>query len=254
MNDIKIFNSPEFGEVRTAKINGKDYFCGNDVANALRYTSPKNAVARHCKGALFWCPDGEQQEMKYIPEGDLYRLIIKASSQSNSEEIKKVAERFEEWIFDEVLPQLRKTGSYVLALTTEQQIQILAKGNVELRKEVTEVRNRTGKLEQRIDDFEKNLPLLPDEADQVSNSVKKRVIEILGGRESNSYHNKKISQMAFMDAYKNLKRNFNVSSYKSIKRCKLDVALKIAQEYNPPLFMKEQIEECNAQINMFGGL
>ena len=93
MNEIRVFNNPDFGNIRTAKINGKDYFCGNDVASALKYSSPKNAVLRHCKGALFWCPPEEQQEMKYIPEGDMYRLIIKASSQSNSEEVRRIAEK-----------------------------------------------------------------------------------------------------------------------------------------------------------------
>lgn len=106
MNEIQIFNNEEFGQVRTVEIDGKPYFVANDVARALGYAVPKDAVARHCKGALKrrYLTEGGNQEMKVIPEGDLYRLITHSKLES--------AERFERWVFDEVLPTIRKTGSY----------------------------------------------------------------------------------------------------------------------------------------------
>lgn len=114
MQNIQIFNNPEFGEIRTIIIDGKDYFYGVDVAKALMYERPSKAVSDHCKGILTLDTlknEGGYPE-KLIPEGDIYRLTVKASEQNNNKEIKQKAEKFEQWIFDEVLPALRKTGTY----------------------------------------------------------------------------------------------------------------------------------------------
>ena len=103
-------------------------------------------------------------------------------------------------------------------------------------------------MEERFNDFEQNLPLLPEDADDVSKEVKKRVVEVLGGKESNAYHDKSLSQKVFMDAYRNLKSNFDVSSYKAIKRNRKGAAVQIAREYRPPLYLAEQIQAENAQM------
>ncbi|MBP3380418.1 MAG: phage antirepressor KilAC domain-containing protein [Ruminococcus sp.] len=105
---IKIFQNEEFGKIRTLREeSGKVVFCGSDVAKALGYRSPKDAISAHCKGAVkHRLPtSGGIQEMKFIPEGDVYRLIAHSRLPS--------AEKFESWIFDEVLPTIRKTGGYV---------------------------------------------------------------------------------------------------------------------------------------------
>ena len=105
-------------------------------------------------------------------------------------------------------------------------------------------------LKQQFNTFEKSLPLLPNEADEVSNAVKKRVVEILGGKESAAYKNRGICQRTFMDAYRELKRNFNAGRYKDIKREQKTQALEVAGKYEPPLFLKEQIDQENAQMQM----
>ena len=243
MNEIRVFNNPDFGNIRTAKIDGKDYFCGNDVASALKYSSPKNAVARHCKGALFWCPSGEQQEMKYIPEGDMYRLIIKASSQSNSEEVREVAEKFETWVFDEVLPQLRQSGSYSIPLTTAQQIQLLAQGNVELNK-------RVDNLTDRMDKIELDLPILPVEADRITAAVQRKGISVLGGKSSPAYKDGSIRGNVYNKLHANLRYNFGVKSYKAIRRNQCDRAIQIINEWKPPVFLADEIEAANAQMSL----
>ena len=106
MNELQIFENSEFGSVRTVDVDGKIYFVANDVAKALGYSVPKDAVTRHCKGALKqrYLTDGGEQEMKVIPEGDIYRLVIKSQLPT--------AEKFERWVFDEVLPSIRKHGMY----------------------------------------------------------------------------------------------------------------------------------------------
>lgn len=89
---------------------------GVDVARALEYANPSKAVSDHCKGDfLNWevkDSSGRIQETRLIPEGDIYRLTIKASEQSRNKNIKNKANKFESWIFDEVLPSIRQTGTY----------------------------------------------------------------------------------------------------------------------------------------------
>lgn len=106
MNELQIFENKEFGTIRTLEENGKALFCGADVARALGYAKPQNAIAAHCKGALKrGTPTaGGTQEMLFIPEGDIYRLAAKSELPG--------AEKFESWIFDEVLPSIRRTGAY----------------------------------------------------------------------------------------------------------------------------------------------
>lgn len=113
---------------------------------------------------------------------------------------------------------------------------------------IKQVDSKVNTLEERFNDFEQSLPLLPEDADDVSKEVKKRVVEVLGGKESNAYHDKSLSQKVFMDAYRNLKSNFDVSSYKAIKRNRRDMAVQIAREYKPPLYLAEQIQAENAQM------
>lgn len=107
MKELQIFNNKEFGQIRTVEIDGKPYFVANDIAKALGYSNPSKATNDHCKKAIKrWGNDslGRRQEFKVIPEGDLYRLMTHSKLDS--------AEKFESWVFDEVLPSLRKTGSY----------------------------------------------------------------------------------------------------------------------------------------------
>ena len=106
-NMVKTFVNEEFGSVRTIEENGKILFCGSDVAKALGYRRPKDAITAHCKGAVKrrLLTNGGAQEMKMISEGDVYRLISHSRLPS--------AEKFERWIFDDVLPTIRRTGGYV---------------------------------------------------------------------------------------------------------------------------------------------
>lgn len=100
MNELQIFTNEEFGEIRTMEIDGKPYFAATDIAKALGYTSPRDAIARHCKGGVKHDTPTSSgiQNMSYINEGDVYRLIMRSKLPS--------AERFESWVVDEVLPSM----------------------------------------------------------------------------------------------------------------------------------------------------
>lgn len=116
MNEIKIFNNPEFGDVRTLEIDGKPYFAAKDIASSLGYVNTSKAIGDHCKGVTKryvgvetgirtdGTPAIQDIEMSFIPEGDVYRLIVRSKLPQ--------AEKFESWVFDEVLPSIRKSGLY----------------------------------------------------------------------------------------------------------------------------------------------
>lgn len=114
-NTVQLFKNQEFGNIRIIEVDGKPYFVAIDVAKILEYKRPADAITAHCKGSVKYrvLTRGGNQNLKVIPEGDVYRLIVKASTQSQNKDIQEKAEKFESWIFDEVLPTIRKTGGYV---------------------------------------------------------------------------------------------------------------------------------------------
>lgn len=245
MNDIQIFNNPEFGEIRTVIIDGKEYFYGVDVANALLYKRPSKAVTDNCKGIL--TQDTIKNAGGYpellIPEGDIYRLIIKAGQQGNSREIKEKADKFEKWIFDEVLPTIRKTGQYGQAkipMTIPEQIQTIAQGYVELEAKIDGVKKD-------LENFKNDMPILGIEETKISKAVKKKGVECLGGKESNAYKDRSLRGRLYSDLHRQLRREFDVSTYKAIKRNQTDTALSIIRHYVPPLVLSENIKTLNAQ-------
>jgi len=109
-NQTQIFNNEQFGNVRIIEEAGKFLFCGSDVAKALGYARPNDAIAAHCRyTAKRSIPHPQaadkQIDMIFIPEGDVYRLITHSKLPD--------AEKFERWVFDEILPAIRKTGGYI---------------------------------------------------------------------------------------------------------------------------------------------
>lgn len=110
MMKMEMFNHNEFGNIRIVNENGKMLFCGTDIAASLGYSNPRDAIRKHCRCVVKRdVPHPQSQykimEMTFIPEGDVYRLIAHSKLPG--------AERFEKWVFDEVLPTIRKTGGYL---------------------------------------------------------------------------------------------------------------------------------------------
>lgn len=121
-NNLEIFSSNEFGELRTINENGKVMFIASDVAKMLGYTNTSKAISDHCRYVTkryIPHPQGKGTlEVNFIPEGDVYRLITHSKLPA--------AEKFESWVFDEVLPSIRKTGSYTAKPLDESKTKRLA--------------------------------------------------------------------------------------------------------------------------------
>lgn len=117
MKNLQVFTSTEFGQLEIMVLDGKEFFPATDVAKMLGYSNPHQAIIKNCRSLTkrevpHPQSAGKTIEKNFIPEGDVYRLIFGASSQSKNPQVKQKAEKFEQWIFDEVLPDIRKHGLY----------------------------------------------------------------------------------------------------------------------------------------------
>lgn len=228
MNELQIFNSEEFGEIRTAEIDGKPYFVGTDVAKALGYSNPRKAILDHCKGVTKRDTPTSSgvQSMSYINEGDLYRLIMKSKLPS--------AEKFEAWVMDEVLPTIRKTGSYQKPMTIAEQIQLLAQGNQD--------------HEERIEKLESTMTIDYGQQKYLGDLVSRVVIEALGGKKSNAYD--EIGKKVFAECNRDVKTYFDVNARNNIPKLRYQEAVEYIKEWTPCANTKFMIRDCNAQMTM----
>lgn len=227
MNELQIFNSEEFGDIRTAEIDGKPYFVGADVAKALGYKDTVNALKQHCRGVVkHHLTDslGRNQEASFITEGDLYRLIMKSKLPS--------AEKFEAWVMDEVLPTIRKTGSYQKPMTIAEQIQLLALGN----------QNH----EERIEKLENTMTIDYGQQKYIGDLVSSIVIAHLGGKESNAY--KEIGKKVFAECNRDIKAYFDVNARNNIPKLRFAEATEYVKNWHPCTNTVMCIRDCNAQM------
>ena len=225
MNSLQIFNSEEFGEIRTIEIDGKPYFVGTDVAKALGYSNPRKAILDHCKGVTKRDTPTSSgvQSMSYINEGDLYRLIMKSKLPS--------AEKFESWVMDEFLPAIRKTGSYQKPMTVSEQIQLLAQGNQD--------------HEERIEKLENTMTIDYGQQKYLGDLVSRVVIEVLGGKKSNAYD--EIGKKVFAECNRDVKTYFDVNARNNIPKLRYQEAVEYIKEWTPCANTKIMIRDCNAQ-------
>ena len=119
MNELKVFNNPEFGKVRTVEINGEPWLVGKDVAAALGYQNPQRAIRDHVdeedKGVTEMVTPGGKQSVPIINESGLYSLVLSSKLPG--------AKKFRRWVTSEVLPSIRKTGHYTAKPMTDYQME-----------------------------------------------------------------------------------------------------------------------------------
>lgn len=236
MNKLQIFNSEEFGEIRTVTIDNEPWFVGIDVAKSLGYANPKNAVPKHVSeedklGTQIEYA-GQRREVTVINESGLYALIFGSKLDS--------AKRFKHWVTSEVLPAIRKTGSYQKPMTVAEQIQLLAQGNVKLEEKIEAVNDD-------LQEFKKDMPLLALECQKITKAKNQKVVPMLGGKDAPAYKDNSLRQLVYSDIDAQLRREFGVNTYKAIKRNQCDVAIKIINEYELPMYLKDRIDTENAQ-------
>ena len=175
---IEIFNNTQFGSVRTfVDDKGEPWFCGLDVATILGYEKPRNAIAVHCRedGALkqgVIDSLGREKDTTFINEGNLYRLIMRSKLPS--------AEKFESWVVDEVLPTLRKTGSYSVVKSPIERILANSVDQLEAVEAIKEVllveKQKQALIEARADKAEEAKAIAEQERDDVKEAFSRSVV------------------------------------------------------------------------------
>lgn len=232
MNELQIFNSKEFGDIRTVTIDNEPWFVGKDVAEALGYKKPENAIANHVsdedKTSTLIQGSGSNYKSKatIINESGLYALIFGSQLES--------AKRFKRWVTSEVLPTIRKTGSYQKPMTVAEQIQLLALGNQD--------------HEERIEKLENTMTIDYGQQKYISDLVSKVVIEVLGGKKSNAYD--EIGKKVFAECNRDVKTYFDVNARNNIPKLRYQEAVEYIKEWTPCTNTKMMIRDCNAQMTM----
>lgn len=235
VNELQIFNSEEFGDIRTMNIDGQPWFVGFDVADALGYKNQSDAIMKHIaeedrrviqKSQITTLADVPNRGFTFINESGLYALIFGSKLES--------AQRFKRWVTSEVLPSIRKTGGYQKPLTPEQMMRI----QLEM---IDDVSGRVTKLENTMNIDYGQQRVLEKEVAAV-------VIESLGGKDSNAY--REISKKVFSECNRDVKDYFHVNSRNNIPRLRFDEAIDYVRNWFPCSNTRMLIKECNAQIGM----
>ena len=234
LNQLEIFKNREFGEIRTVTMDGAPWFVGKDVADILGYQNGSRDINRHVdeedrhKIMLF---DGNQdKETIIINESGLYSLILSSKLAT--------AKRFKHWVTSEVLPQIRRTGSYQKRLTPEEMMRIQL-GMVDDH-------------ENRIEHLENTMTIDYGQQQELKKAVNKRVIEILGGKKAPAY--KELSKKVFAECNHDIQDYFAVNSRNNIPSLRFENALEYVEGWNPSNNTILDVRSCNAGMGGADGV
>lgn len=231
MNELQIFNSEEFGDIRTVTINNEPWFVGKDVAEALEYNEPHKAIARHVSDddrmkRPVTDSTGRSQDTWLINESGLYTLIFGSKLES--------AMKFKRWVTSEVLPAIRKTGSYQKPMSPVEMMRI----------QLGMIDDHEG----RITDLEQNMTIDYGQQMSLGNIVNRVVVDSLGGKDSNAYH--EIGRKVFAECNRDLKHYFNINARNNVPKKKFDEAVDYVKNWQPCTNTRIMIQDCNAQLSM----
>lgn len=233
MNELQIFNNPEFGAIRTVEIDGEPWLVGKDVAAALGYSNTKDALSRHVdsedkRGSRIPTTSGEQ-EMTVINESGLYLLVLSSKLPG--------AKKFRRWVTAEVLPSIRKTGTYTAASKELQAIFMLD--------------HRTVEHEQRITALEENMVVDYSQQRTLASQVSTVVIAALGGKGAPAYHDKNVRGRAYSECNRDIQTWFRVNSRNNIPRKRFDEAVEYIQKWRPSTNVSMIIRQTNRQTQIY---
>lgn len=233
-NELKIFDSPKFGEIRVIERDGDPWFVAVDVCRALEIGNSRDALSRlddDEKGVASIDTPGGAQQMNIINEPGLYTLVLGSR--------KPEAKAFKRWITHEVIPSIRKTGSYTFDGTSK-----------ELRA-IFMLDNRTVQHEQRIAALEDSMVVDYGQQRTLAAQVNAVVINALGGADSPAYSSRSLRGRAYSECNRDIQRWFRVNSRNNIPRRRFDEAVEYIQRWRPSTNVSMLIQQTNRQMRMF---
>ena len=232
MGQLKIFENEEFGQIRTVMRDGEVWFVGKDVANGLGYSNARKALGDHVdkedKGVTKRDTLGGVQELTIVNESGLYSLVLSSKLPS--------VKRFKRWVTSEVLPAIRKTGSYDMDEYSPEMKAILMHDK------------KLVKIDNRVTDLENHMTIDYGQQTVLGDEVNKAVLDALGGKYSNAYN--EIGKKVFAECNRDLKHYFHVNARNNVPKKRYYEALEYIQEWKPCTNTQIQIRDCNAQVCM----
>lgn len=250
MGNVQIFSNNEFGDIRTVIIDGEPWFVAKDISNKLGYVKPANMVKlvdeddkRNLRGSDL--EPGSKAQISAVNESGLYAAIF-GSKQEN-------AKSFKRWVTSEVLPSIRRTGTYGQPqLPTEpmEMLKIHYAALEQVDKKVSDVDEKVESLEQRFNKFEDEFPVTGADIDSIQSAVRKKGIQSLGGKQSNAYKDISTRTFVYADIQCELRRQFGVKRYREIKHKDAQDAVRIIVEYKMPIALKNRVDMVNAQESL----
>lgn len=252
MNEIMTFSNSEFGEIRTVTIDGEPWFVAKDISEALGYVKTFNMTKliddddRKNISSSILEEEGYKQnyQIGVVNESGLYAAIFGSKLDS--------AKKFKKWVTSEVLPSIRKTGSYnqpQLPQTTMELLELHYKalkevdGKVEVLKD--DMNEMKGDYGRRIEHLENNMTLDYGQQRVLEDAVNKTVTEALGGKTSCAYE--EIGRKVFAECNRDLKHYFNVNARANVPRKRFDEAVEYANNWKPCTNTVIRIQNYNAQ-------
>lgn len=238
MNELQIFQNKEFGEVRSLVINNEPWFVGKDVAEALGYKNSKNAVPTHVdeedKLSTQIEYTGQKRNVTVINESGLYSLILSSKLPN--------AKKFKRWVTSEVLPTLRKTGSYTKVPTDPRELLMLT------IKAHEQTAQRVDVLEEKVSSLEKSTTIDSSQQYTLEKIAKATVIRTLGGIDSRAYQlmNRKI----FSNIWRDYKNYFKLGSFRDTLKTEFENAKEYLESWSPEVNVSLKIKEYNSQLSM----
>lgn len=230
MNNLKIFNSEEFGNIRTVTIDNEIWFVGKDVADALGFKNSRDAILTHVfgedKGVETIYTLGGNQKVTVINESGLYALVFSSRLER--------AKEFKRWVTSEVLPTLRKTGHYEMENYSPEMQAILMHDK------------KLVKMDERVTSLENTMTIDYAQQQALGEAVNYVVIDALGGKESDAY--KEIGKKVFSECNRDLKRYFRVNARNNVQKKRFNEAIEYVQHWQPCTNTQIAIKECNSQM------
>lgn len=235
MNELKVFQNEEFGEVRSLVINDEPWFVGKDVATVLGYTNPRDALSKHVddedKGVAKCDTLGGKQNLSVVNESGLYSLIFGSKLPS--------AKKFKHWVTSEVLPTLRKTGKYEIPKDPMSALKLMFQAQ-------TQTNEKVEKHDQRIAELEENAYLTPGQYNYLSKAVQRKVAQIkkdLGWK----LQTKQNSQL-YRSINRDLDRYIGIKTRSQLRIKDFDKALQFIENWQLSYADKMIIEQLSLDV------
>lgn len=230
MNDLQLFNFDN-RDVRVLEKDGEPWFVGKDIATVLGYKNPNDALQKHVdsedKDAIAIRDSiGRNQQTPLINESGLYSLVLSSKLES--------AKRFKRWVTSEVLPQIRKTGTF-----TTNSMELALQAALDHERKIKAI-------ETDVDYLKNNMRIDSLQQQEIQQRAKRSILQVLGGKDSIAYS--ELNKKAFSEFWNEFKQYFKIPRYGDLPKVKVEDAFHFIEVWRPTTALKIEIDSCNSQM------